>query len=129
MQSCLSLVSFMLVLCIQLPSHCNLKAVEFFLLFRAIPAAYRSSQARGKIGAAAAGLCHRHSNVVSELCLHPSHSSQQGKILSPLSEARDRIFILVYTSWFITPSHNGNSKSVEFLMTNINEIYSSFTTV
>ena len=30
----------------------------FYLLFRATPTAYRSSQARGQIGATAASLCH-----------------------------------------------------------------------
>ena len=38
----------------------------FFLLFRAAPEAYGSSQARGRIGAAAAGLHHSHSNTRSE---------------------------------------------------------------
>ena len=37
-----------------------------FLLFRAALAAYASSQARGQIGAAAAGLYHSHSNRVFE---------------------------------------------------------------
>ena len=36
-------------------------------LFRAIPAAYRGSQARGRMGAVAAGLRHGHSNTGSEL--------------------------------------------------------------
>jgi len=40
-----------------------------FLLFRAAPMAYGSSQARGLIGAAAAGLHHSHSNTRSEPCL------------------------------------------------------------
>ena len=35
------------------------------LLFRAQPAAYRSSQARGQVGAIVAGLYHCHSNTVS----------------------------------------------------------------
>ena len=39
------------------------KALHFFFLFkRAAPAAYVSSQARGRIGAATADLCHNHSN-------------------------------------------------------------------
>jgi len=38
-------------------------------LFRAAPAAYGSSQARGLIGAVAAGLRQSHSNTRSELCL------------------------------------------------------------
>ena len=45
---------------------------------------YGSSQARGRIRAAAAGL---------------HHSSQQRQILNPLSEARDQICILMDTSW------------------------------
>ena len=40
-----------------------------FLLFRAAPAAYGGSQARGLFGATAASLCHRHSNARSELHL------------------------------------------------------------
>ena len=32
----------------------------YFCLFRATPTAYGSSQARGRIGSAAAGLCHSH---------------------------------------------------------------------
>ena len=49
-----------------------------FLLFRATPAAYGDSQARGQIGAVAAGLCHSHSimpqpcNARSEPCLWPT---------------------------------------------------------
>ena len=39
----------------------------FFACFRASPAAYGSSQARVWIGAAAAGVCHSHSNAGSEL--------------------------------------------------------------
>ena len=34
--------------------------------------AYGGSQARGRTGAAAAGLCHSHSNVGSELHLRPT---------------------------------------------------------
>ena len=41
----------------------------FFLLFRAAPTGYESSQARDPIGAAAAGLHHSHSLVGSEPCL------------------------------------------------------------
>ena len=40
---------------------------NFFFFFRATPAAYGSSQARGWTGAAATGLCHSHSNA------YPSH--------------------------------------------------------
>ena len=45
----------------------HLCGVLFFRAFyRAAPTAYGGSQARGPIGAIAAGLCHSHSNVVSE---------------------------------------------------------------
>ena len=39
---------------------------SFFCLFRAAPTAYGGSQARGPIGAVAAGLHHSYSNVESE---------------------------------------------------------------
>ena len=41
-------------------------------VFRATPVAHGSSQARGPIGAAAAGLYHNHSNLGSELRLQPT---------------------------------------------------------
>ena len=46
----------------------------FFSLFRAVPAAYRSSQAMGQIrtSAAAACLCHSDSNARSEPFLQPT---------------------------------------------------------
>ena len=43
----------------------------FFSFFRSAPATYKRSQARGKIGAAAAGLHHSRSNAGSELHLQP----------------------------------------------------------
>ena len=43
--------------------------IYFILLFRAIPVAYGSFQARGQIGAAAAGLRYSHSNARLDLCL------------------------------------------------------------
>ena len=47
--------------------------IYFVLLcfFRAVPAAYGGSQARGGIEAVAAGLYHTHSNVKSEARLRP----------------------------------------------------------
>ena len=47
-----------------------------FLLFKAAPAAYGNSQARGQIGAVAASLCHSHTTPdPSSVCdLH--HSSR-----------------------------------------------------
>ena len=44
--------------------------VLVFALFRAAPAAYGGSQARGQMGATAAGLCH--SNARYELYLQPT---------------------------------------------------------
>ena len=45
---------------------CSHKKKKKSLLFRAAPAVYGSSQARGQTGAAAAGLYHSHSNARSE---------------------------------------------------------------
>ena len=70
----------------------------FFLVFRATPVAYRGSQARGRIGAAAAGLCHSYSNTRSKTCLLPTPQLMQRRILTPLSEARDGTRVLMDTS-------------------------------
>ena len=43
-----------------------------FFFFRAVPAAYGDSQARGRIGAVAAGLDHSPSNTGSKLRLQPT---------------------------------------------------------
>ena len=69
-----------------------------FCLFRATPAAYGGSQARGLIGAIAAGLHHSHSHARSELRLPPTPSSWQHRILNPLGEARDWIHNLMVPS-------------------------------
>ena len=72
----------------------------FFCLFRAPTAAHGGSQARGLIGAIAAGLHHNHSSAGSEpsrVCnLH--HSSWQRQTLNPLSEARDGTCVLMDAS-------------------------------
>uniref|UniRef100_A0A8D1KYM2 Catenin alpha-3 n=1 Tax=Sus scrofa TaxID=9823 RepID=A0A8D1KYM2_PIG len=67
----------------------------FFLLFRPAPVAYGNSQARGQIGATAAGLHHSHSNARSSCICDLHHNSQQLQILNPLSEARDRTCVLM----------------------------------
>ena len=54
---------------------------NFFCLFRATPAAYGGSQARGLIGAVAAGLHHSHSNAGSQPSLQPT--SQLTATLDP----------------------------------------------
>ena len=66
---------------------------NLFSLFRASPAAYRSSQARGRIGAVAAGLHHSHSNTGSEPYLRPT--PQLTAVPYPLCKARDRTCILM----------------------------------
>ena len=48
----------------------------FFFLFRAQPAAYGGSQARGQIGASAAILRHSHSHARSKLRLPPTPQLQ-----------------------------------------------------
>ena len=63
--------------CAELPSHCKTLQLFFlcfffffsFLLFKAAPAAYGGSQARGHIGAVATGLRHSQSNAGSKLHL------------------------------------------------------------
>ena len=63
-----------------------------FVFTKAAPTAYEVSQARGLIGAVAAGLYQSHNNARSEpsrVCnLH--HSLQQRWIPNPLSKARDQ---------------------------------------
>ena len=44
----------------------------FFLLFRAIPVVYGSSQTAGRTGAEAASLRHSHNNMEPEPCLRPT---------------------------------------------------------
>ena len=70
-----------------------------------------SSQAKGRIRAEAAGLFHSHSNTDPSCICNLHHSSQQGQILNPLSEARDRTHILMMrTSQVLNLlSHNGDS--------------------
>ena len=71
---------------------------DFSFFFRASPAAYGSSQARGHIRAAAASLRHSHSNAGSELHLWPTPQFTATPILNPLSEARDGNCTLKNTS-------------------------------
>ena len=87
------------------------------------------SGARGWIRAAAASLHHSHSNLGSELCLWPTHSSQQPWILNPLSKARDWTRILMDASRVLNPlSHNRNStfRSLDTLLTAL--LQDTFTT-
>ena len=61
--------------------------------------AYRGTQARDLVGVVAADLCQATAMTdPSRICdLH--HSSQQFRILNPLSEARDRTCILTDPGW------------------------------
>ena len=69
-----------------------------FLLFRATPLAYGSSQARGRIGAVAASL---HTYTTDKETQDPNcvcdlhHSSRQSWILNPLSKAKGGTLILM----------------------------------
>jgi len=81
-----------------------------FLLFRAKPAAYLSSQARGQIRAAAASLHQSHRNAGSELHLRPTSQLTAMPDPSPLNEARDQTHILMDASQVHNSlSQNGNS--------------------
>lgn len=69
-----------------------------FCLFRSTPMVYGGSQARGQIGATAAGLRHSHSNARSKPRLRPTPSSWQHQILNPLNKARDQTHNLMVPS-------------------------------
>ena len=70
--------------------------VCLFFVFCLFRAAYGGPQAKGLIGAAAAGLRQSHSNTRSKPRLWPT--PQQHRILSPLSEARDQTSNLMVPS-------------------------------
>ena len=74
-----------------------------FLLFRAEPEAYGSSQARGLVVAAAASLHYSHSDAGSELHLWPIPLLRAMRILNPLNKVRDQTHILMDTSWIYFP--------------------------
>ena len=72
---------------------------HFFCLFsRAIPITYGGSQARGLIGAVAAGLYQSHINAVSKPHLWPTSQLWQCQVLNTLGEVRD------WTCNFMVPS-------------------------
>ena len=76
--------------------------MDFFFLFvfRTVPAAYGSSQARDRIGVTAASLCYSHRNMGSKLHLQPT--PQFTTALDPLSKARNRTAFLWILVEFIT---------------------------
>ena len=70
----------------------------FILFFRADPAACGGSQARSRIGAAAAGPHHSYSNVGSKPHCNLHHNLWQRQVLNSLSEARGHICNLMVPS-------------------------------
>ena len=69
-----------------------------FFFFRAAPVTRGGSQAKGQIRAVGAGLHHSHSNGASEPHLQPTLQLTAHRILNPLSEARDRAYVLMDAS-------------------------------
>ena len=67
----------------------------FFCLFRAAPVAYKSSQARGQIGAVAASQHHSHSNSGSKEHLRTTPQLRATLDLNSLSRARDQSCVLM----------------------------------
>ena len=74
----------------------------FFAFFRTAPAAYGSSQARGRIRAAAATYATATAMQNPSLMCNLHHSSPQCQIPDPLSKARGRSPILMDTSGFVS---------------------------
>ena len=70
----------------------------FCLFLGPHPTAHGSSQARGRIRAAAAGLHHSNSNTRSKHICDLHCNSWQHQILNPLRETRDQTHVLMDTS-------------------------------
>ena len=82
---------------------------DFFSFLGPHLAAYESFQARGRIGAAAAGLRHGLSKFGIQAA-PATISLQQLRILNPMSEGRDGTLILTDASWVLKPlSQDGKS--------------------
>ena len=89
--------------------------LSFFLgggLFRATPAAYGNSQAKGQVESELQLPAYTTATATQDpshvFDLH--HSSWQHWILNPLSKARDRTHVLMDTSWGLLPlSHHWNT--------------------
>ena len=91
------------------------EAVYFFSFLRLFSVALWHMEVRGQIGAVANGLHHNHSNGRSEPYLTFTTAQGNSRSFNPLSEAGDRTWVLMDTSWVcyrwaITESHNGNSR-------------------
>ena len=89
--------------------------------------AYGGSQARGQIGAAAAGQHHSRNNARSQLHLQPTcRSSWQCQILNPLSKAGDGTCILRDTSWNLNQLPATVGTPIRLLLKfNFGEVFSS----
>ena len=74
----------------------------YFLLLWATPAAYGSSQARGRIRATAAWLSHSKGSTDPSCVYDLHHSSQQHWILKPPSNPRDRSCISWIVLWCLS---------------------------
>ena len=61
----------------------------FFFFFLGLCTRHRSSQARGQVEAAAAGLCHSHSYTESQLLLKPTPELRQCRILQPTDRGQE----------------------------------------
>ena len=70
-------------------------SIFFFFFLQSVPTAHGCSQARGQIGAAAAGLHRSHCNTRLELYLWPTPQLTATPILDLLSKARDRTRVLM----------------------------------
>ena len=82
-----------------------------FLIFRVAPVAYRSSQARGPIGAVAASLHHSHRDVGSESCLRPTPQLRATLDPSPTERGQgSNLRSHGYASDLFPLSRDGNSK-------------------
>ena len=83
----------------------------FVLSFGAAPTAYESSQVRGRIRAAAAGLHHSHSNTGSEPHLWPTLQRVAKPDTKPTERGQgSNPCILMEASLILTPlSHDGKS--------------------
>ena len=86
----------------------------FFFFLRTPCAAHGSSQARGQIRATAAGLHHSHQRQIWATSSTSHHSPWQRWTLNPWSEARIEATSSWLLIWFVTRSHNGNSKLAFF---------------
>ena len=68
----------------------------YFLLFRATPVAYGSSQARGQIGVVPQPQMQAVSVTSAAAC-------SNARSFDPLNETRDHIYVLMDTGWILNP--------------------------